>query len=194
VSAVEPTKAIARGIARGIAQGVAAGHWRVLCGETMAAFTVRDKLVATVRGTIPVQAGTVVMDEGGRVVSGRLELHVPGVHTANSHRDRDLRKPRFLDAEGHPRIVVEVGAAVPDATGWDLEGMLTARGASTPITLRAVLDDVSGDRARLHLSGRLDRSGLGIKVPTFVVGRHVDIEVTAVFGRDVWTGGSGEAG
>ena len=35
--------------------------------------------------------------------------------------------------------------------------------------------------AGAQVTGRLDRSGLGIRVPTFIVGRYIDVEVRALF-------------
>jgi polyisoprenoid-binding protein YceI len=189
IQSIEPTHAVDP-----TPVAVDAGHWRALCGETTAAFTVRDKLVATVRGTIPVLAGKVVMDEGGHVAAARLEMEVAAIHTGNAHRDRDLRKSRFLDADTHPRLVVEVGHAMADATGWDLEGVLSARGARTPVTLRAVPVSLADGRVQVRITGRLDRTGLGMKVPTFIVGRHVDLIVEATFRHDAWTGPSGHGG
>ena len=61
--------------------------------------------------------------------------------------------------------------------------MLTARGARVPVDLEVTLTAVDEGSAGVRITGRLDRTGLGMKVPTFIVGRMIDIEVDAVFRR-----------
>lgn len=162
---------------------IPSGTWTVVPDTCTAAFTVRDKLVATVHGTFPVNAGTVVTDTGGVVVRARMELDVAGVTTGNAHRDRDLQKPQFLDAAGHPTIVVESGPTSPGESGWTVQAELSARGASCPLELHVTTTSVDDDRVRVRGAGRLDRTGLGMRVPAFIVGRHLEIDVDALFER-----------
>lgn len=161
----------------------AAGVWAVAPAECTASFRVRDKLVGTAAGTIPVRGGTVRLGDGGAVRSARLELDTAGIDTGNRHRDKDLRTPRFLAAAEHPVIVVEAGPADPTAGAWDLAATLTARGATVPVELTVTLVTVDERAAQAHVTGRLDRTGLGMKVPTFVVGRMIDLDVRLVFRR-----------
>ena len=162
---------------------VAAGTWTIVVPASTATFTVRDKLVSTVHGSLPITSGTVVTEAGGRVVRAIIELHVAGVATGNTHRDRDLHKPRFLDAAAHPTIIVEAGQTEPQDAGWTAEARLSARGASCPLTLEVTPTSVEGERVRVRVTGRLDRTGLGMRVPTFIVGRFVELDVDVLFER-----------
>ncbi|HYN29989.1 MAG TPA: YceI family protein [Dermatophilaceae bacterium] len=162
---------------------VASGTWTVVPEASRAAFTVRDKLFATVHGTFPVRAGTVVTDTHGAVVRARMELEVAGVTTGNARRDRDLRKPHLLDAAAHPTVVVEADRVTPSEAGWTVEARLTARGASSPLELRVTPSGADDRQVQVRVTGRLDRSGLGMRVPTVVIGRHVEIDVDALFRR-----------
>lgn len=159
---------------------VPAGTWIVDGPASSAQFTVRDKLVTTVRGSFPVAGGTVVTDAGGHVVGARLELAAAGVTTGNDHRDRDLLTPRFLDAADHPTIVVEAGSTEPTTSGWTVDARLSARGSSCPVTLEVIPTATAAGCVEVHVGGRLDRTGLGMRVPTFIVGRHVDVDVDLV--------------
>jgi polyisoprenoid-binding protein YceI len=46
-----------------------------------------------------------------------------------------------------------------------------------PVDLTVTLTAVDEGSAAARITGRLDRSGLGIKVPGFVIARVVDLEV-----------------
>ncbi len=166
-----------------VSERVAAGHWTLVAGESTARFRVRDKLFGVAVGTIPVRSGRVVVGPGGRVDSAEVELDGAGIGTGNRHRDNDLRKPRFLSVDAHPTIRVDSDGGPPSGDGWRLGARLAARGADVPLELAVVLVAVDEGSARVHITARLDRTGLGIRVPTFVVGRMIDIEVDAAFRR-----------
>ena len=159
------------------------GTWTVVADACTVTFAVRDKVVGTVHGTFPLTAGTVLTGAHGQVLGAMVALDVAGVATGNAHRDRDLRKPQFLDAAGHPTIVVEAGPTEPGETGWTVQATLSARGASCPIELQVVPTTWDDRQVRVRVTGRLDRTGLGMRVPTFIVGRHLELDVDLVFER-----------
>lgn len=165
------------------ARSVTAGRWTLVPTESTARFRVRDKLLGWAKGTIPVRNGTVVIGSGGRVEAAEVELDVAGIDTGNRHRDNDLGKPRFLSAAAHPTIRVDSDAGPSSVDGWRLVARLTARGTTVPLELAVALLAVDEGSARVRITARLDRTGLGMRVPTFVVGRTIDIEVDAVFRR-----------
>lgn len=159
-----------------------AGTWTVVPAESTAAFRVRDKLVGAASGTIPVRGGMVRLGAGGAVESAMVELDVAGIDTGNRYRDRDLRKPHFLSAVEHPVIVVRADRAVAGSVGWQVAATLTARGA-VPVDLAVAVTAVDRRTATVRVTGRLDRTGLGIRTPTFIVGRMIDIDVRLAFRR-----------
>jgi polyisoprenoid-binding protein YceI len=157
--------------------GIPPGTWHVAPDASTARFTVRDKVVGTVHGTLPIRLGTVTLATSGRLREARVELDASAIDTGNARRDRDLAKPRLLHTATHPFVVVTAGPSTPGPHGWDLAATLSARGASCPLTLRA--DPVTEEAAglRVHVHGRLDRQCLRMTVPTFIIGRYVDIDV-----------------
>lgn len=159
------------------------GVWTVVPDASRAGFRVRDKLFGHAAGTIPVRSGSVHLGPVGAVETARVELDVTGIETGNAHRDRDLRKPSFLAADEHPTIVVQARPATPDAGGWSVAATVTARGATAPVDLAVTLDHAEDASATVTVTGRLDRTALGMKVPTFVVGRWIDLDVRLVFRR-----------
>src|SRR6476469_1328976 len=151
------------------------GVWTAVPDASRAAFRVRDKLVGHAAGTIPVRAGTIRVGPAGDVEAARVELDVTGIETGNAHRDRDLRKPHFLAADEHPTIVVEAVPAPPGSGGWSVAATVSARGETAPVDLVVTLDHADGASATVTVTGRLDRTALRMKVPTFIVGRWIDL-------------------
>jgi polyisoprenoid-binding protein YceI len=162
---------------------VPAGTWTVDGPASTARFSVKDKVVHTVRGSLPVTTGTVVTDADGQVVCARVELDPAGITTGSSRRDRDVQGRHFLDAEAHPSIIVEAETTSTSDGGWAVAARLSARGASCPVDLQVTPVMVDDEHARMHVTGRLDRTGLGMRVPTFIVGRDLELDVDLHFTR-----------
>ena len=162
---------------------IPAGTWSIVPDASTASFTVKDKLVLTVHGTIPVRSGTVVLGAEGEVTRASVELDLPGIATGITKRDAHLRTPGMLDAAGHPVLVVEAESTTAGPSGWQLTATLSARGARCPLVLEVTPTAWEDQRIRVQATGRFDRKGLGMKVPTFIVGRYLDVQVEAVFER-----------
>lgn len=161
-----------------------AGRWSVAGSVSTARFQVRDKLAWTVRGSMPVESGAVVISPEGEVTEAWVDLSVVGIATGNAHRDRDLCRRGLLDAESHPtvRVAVRQGRSTP--TGWTARAVVLARGAEAPVDLLVETVAESGDDIRVRVSGRLDRKPLGIQPPTFIIGRYLDLEADLMFRRE----------
>jgi polyisoprenoid-binding protein YceI len=162
----------------------AAARWTVVPEASQARFHVRDKLVTTVHGTMPVEDGDVLVSQTGGVTAGSISVSVAGIATGNAHRDRDLRKPRFLDAQNHPLVRITVDTATRTSDGFTARATLLARGVRVPVDLVAVVEgSASTSEVRVHVTGTLDRRPLSIKAPTFIIGRYVCLDADLIFRR-----------
>lgn len=168
------------------------GAWSVDASASRACFSVRDKLLTTAHGCLPVTGGRAVVGADGSVITAELELSVAGLDTGNRRRDSHLRTPGFLDAQAFPTIRVQLAPSqAGSGSTWVGPGVLTARGRQAPLDLTAELTRRPGPTAsiedatsvRVRVTGRLDRRPLQIKAPTFVVGRVVDIDADLTFSR-----------
>lgn len=159
------------------------GRWTVRPGACTARFAVRDKLLATVHGSLPVVAGEVEVSPDGAVLLAYVEVGVSGIATGNVRRDKDLRKPGFLDVERHPEVRVAATDVTPTRDGWMAEALVHARGRSAPVSLIVQPGEDGGDGLSVRVTGRLDRAPLGIRVPTFIVGRFIDLDATLTLQR-----------
>ena len=165
-------------------------RWTVVPQASRAGFHVRDKLVTTVHGTMPVEDGGVVISETGEVTGGWISVSVAGVATGNAHRDRDLRKPRFLDAQRYPLVRITVDTATRTSDGCTARATLLAQGIRVPVDLVAVVVEgsASSSEVRVRVTGTLDRRPLSIKAPTFIIGRYVHLAADLTFRRAVDAG------
>jgi polyisoprenoid-binding protein YceI len=160
---------------------LASGRWTVDLAHAVAAFRV-STLGRTVTGTVPIIDGVVDLAAGGlpTAITGSLDLGA--INTGNARRDRDLRKPRFLDLDRHPTMTFAADSVTASQAGWSVAGRLTARGA----TVRVAGDvAVSGQDQSAALTAHtwLDRRILGVRAPRIMIGRRVDITVTAIIRR-----------
>jgi polyisoprenoid-binding protein YceI len=156
---------------------LAAGRWLVDTARTTAAFRV-SSLGRTVSGTVPVTEGAVECGGSGlpSAISGSLDLG--RIATGNARRDKDLRTPKFLDLDRHPVMTFAADTITAGPGGWRVTGKLTVRGAALAVAGDAEV--TVGERsATVTARARLDRRALGIRAPGIMIGRTVDITVTA---------------
>lgn len=161
---------------------LAAGIWRADLTRSTASFQVGN-LGRKATGTVPVTAGTVEIDADGQLRGMHGTLDLGAIDTGIAKRDLDLRKPGLLDLDRHPTMTFTATSCRPTENGWSVTGTLQARGTSTELSGAAELSTVDGSTAVLTATSRLDRRTLGIRAPRFLIGRYVDITVTAVISR-----------
>ena len=166
---------------------LAAGRWTVDPAHSTATFRVAN-LGRTVTGTVPIIEGVVEIDDHGRpgLISGSLDLGA--IDTGHRRRDRDLRQPKLLDLDTHPTMTFAAGASSAGASstgavtatpaGWQIAGQLAVRG--TRVTVSGPAEVAPRGRAAIVTAHtRLDRRDLGIRAPRIMIGRIIDITVTA---------------
>ena len=156
---------------------LAVGRWTVDPAHSIATFRVRS-LGRTVTGNIPITEGTMDVDESGRprAISGSLDL--AAVDTGNPRRDKDLRKPRFLDLDRYPAMTFAADSITASPAGWQVTGTLAVRGTSVRLAGDAAVSP--HDRsATVTAHTQLDRRALGIRAPAIMIGHAIDITVTA---------------
>ena len=156
---------------------LAVGRWTADPAPSTATFRVRS-LGRTVTGNVPIKEGTVDVDESGRprAISGSLDLG--SLNTGNPRRDKDLRKPRFLDLDRYPAMTFAADSITASPAGWQVTGTLAVRGTSVRLAGDAAASSHEGS-ATVTAHTRLDRRALGIRAPGIMIGHAIDITVTA---------------
>ena len=163
-------------------------RWVVDMVHSQVDFGVRH-LVGRVRGTFDKWYAVLATKENdwkhGTVT---VSVQTASLNTGNAYRDADLRSDRFFDVQRYPKMTFEgTEFAVADST-LSVNGMLTIKGRSKPITLtgqyRGVAKDSEGhERIAFEARGEVDRRDFGIQwnesvAGTDLVGNTVEITVS----------------
>ena len=113
-------------------------------------------------------------------VAATATLDPAGIATGIRKRDSDLRGKHFLDVGRHPLLTVRVDGVRPAGDGWTARAWLTVAGQDAPVELTGRREaDPGPGTVRVVASGVLDRAATPIRVPRAMVGRRVEITVTA---------------
>jgi polyisoprenoid-binding protein YceI len=128
-------------------QLIAQGTWNVDPKHSSVEFQVRHMGIATVKGFFGEFEGT--LEVGGTL--GESKAHgkvvVDSITTRDEARDGHLKSADFFDAETHTEITFE-STSITAGSGDDeltIEGDLTIRGVTKPITLKATVDGADTD-------------------------------------------------
>jgi len=138
------------------------GTWRVDPARSHVGFHVKRRGAGVLHGGFAGFDGAVFTGPHGTSAQG--SVRVGSVDTGNEERDEHLCAHSFFDAEAFPRMTFRTTGVEPAADGsWTIDGELTMHGRTRPVELHAVAEDGAADgRARLRVSGELDRRDFGL--------------------------------
>jgi polyisoprenoid-binding protein YceI len=158
--------------------------WSADTARSGVTMSVSNLLVAKISGAIPFKSATIVTTEGENVpLLVDTTLDASALSTRDPQRDAQLRSDRFFDVARFPTIafaserIVETGPRT-----FDIEGELTMRGVTHPITFSARLAALTRDpngarRVRYEASARFRRSDYGMVYARGIVGNDVKLDV-----------------
>jgi polyisoprenoid-binding protein YceI len=156
-----------------------AGTWTVSDSRTTVTFSVGN-LGHRAHGSVACSWGELRLDDEGRPIAVRAELDLTSLDTGIAKRDRDLRKPHFLDIDRQPTMTWTADRFAPAGDGaWTASGVLSVRGTSTELAVTGTPELAEDGALRVRGHAVLDRTTVGIRAPSFLIGRTVEIEVDA---------------
>ena len=147
---------------------VPTGTWKIDPGHSNVAFSVKHLGIATVRGRFHEFEGTLEIGQDLGSARAYGTVKTASVFTNEEQRDADLRSENFFHAELHPELSFESTAIRPvDEDRFEIEGELTMRGVTRPITLTGEVQGTESDlwgneRVGLEVTGQLARSDWGM--------------------------------
>lgn len=131
-------------------------------------FSVVHLMMTRVHGVFTSWKGTVELDLDDPPRSNVvITIDAASVDTRNAQRDGHLRSPDFFDAANHPTITFEATSMKRSATGPTLEGALTLRGVTKPVTFEVrggarAKDSQGRERVGFHAHASIKRSDFGV--------------------------------
>ena len=140
----------------------------------------------TVKGTMPVKRADMVIDfDSAANTRVAVALDVTGAVAGFPFATQGMKSRKVLWADRYPEITFESTAIRPDADGAEVDGLLTVRGITKPVTFRAQLyrqkGTVPGDRDRMAIvvTGSLSRAAFGADGWAGMAGDTVDLTILA---------------
>jgi polyisoprenoid-binding protein YceI len=112
------------------------GIWEIDASHASFEFVARH-LMAKVRGRFPAVRGVATVAERPEDSSLGVEIDASSIDTRDETRDAHLRSGDFFGVEDHPSISFRSTAVRPGEgeTQWQVDGELTIRGVTRPITV-----------------------------------------------------------
>ncbi len=145
-----------------VVTAVPTGTWTADRVHSSIGFEV-EHMVSTFRGRFE--------DYDAQLVDGKLvgTVAVPSVKVYDENLEAHLQSPEFFDAQLHPELRFESREIAIDEDGAvTLEGDLTIKGITKPVTARGRYVDVTadpagGERIGLRLETTVDRREFGLE-------------------------------
>lgn len=166
--------------------------WKVDPSHASVEFAVRHLMIATVKGRFDsVRAALNGAPDDPLSASAEAVIDVSSIDTGNPDRDTHLRSPDFFDVENYPTMrYASRSVRRLDDDEFEVEGDLTIRDVTRPVTLRArfeglITDPWGNERVGLGAEGKIKRSDFGLKwnqaleTGGVVVGEDVRLSIQA---------------
>ena len=157
------------------------GSYQIDPARTTLAFTTKHMFgLGTVHGTMAVRSG--VLRAGASPADLQVEavLDVTSFASGYAKRDKDVASAKYLDAAASPQMHFRATGAKEVDGAWQLAGTLTVKGVDGPVDLRVDRVDVAGAQVTIHAFADVDRYAVGVTNGKGMVGRRLQIDLTAV--------------
>jgi polyisoprenoid-binding protein YceI len=113
----------------------AAGTWVIDGSHTSAEFVARHLMVTKVRGGFGSVTGTIEVADDPTASRVEVVIDTASISTGDADRDGHVKSPDFFDVENHPEIRFVSTAVRPKGSSWVLDGDLTIKDITKPVTL-----------------------------------------------------------
>jgi len=147
-------------------------------------FEITHLMISTVTGKFGEFAITATADDAFSTPNFSATIQTASVDTDNDRRDGHLRSTDFFEAETYPEMTFVTTSV--EATGektFDLNGDLTMRGVTKPVTLKGSVMGVITDqrtqklKAGVRLSTTINRRDFNVGEKMMMVGDEVEITI-----------------
>jgi polyisoprenoid-binding protein YceI len=147
--------------------GYVAGTWAIDPVHSEVGFTVRHMMVSKVRGKFTGFSGQFVTGADPLDSSVTATVELSSIDTGNADRDNHIRSADFFAVDEHPVMSFRSTGVRANGDGYALDGDLTLKGVTRPVTLDLELggfgpDPYGGVRSGFTAVGEIKRSDFGV--------------------------------
>ncbi|HYO34531.1 MAG TPA: YceI family protein [Geodermatophilus sp.] len=168
--------------------GYVAGTWDIDAAHSTVGFSVRHMMVSKVRGYFTQFSGEIVTAEDPARSSVAATIDMDSIDTRQEQRDAHIRSADFFDVGNHTVMTFRSTGVVAAGEDWSVEGDLTIKGITKPVTLTLELngfgpDAYGGTRAGFSARTSISRKAYGVDIDLpmdgggVVVGDKIEVEL-----------------
>jgi polyisoprenoid-binding protein YceI len=168
--------------------GYVVGTWDIDATHSTVGFSVRHMMVSKVRGYFREFSGEIVTAEDPSQSSVTATIDMDSIDTRQEQRDAHIKSADFFDVGSHTVMSFRSTGVRNHGEDWVVEGDLTIKGITKPITLKLELNGFGPDAyggTRAGFSGKTEISrkefGVDIDMPMdgggVVVGDKIAVEL-----------------
>jgi len=168
--------------------GYVVGTWDIDAAHSTVGFSVRHMMVSKVRGYFRSFSGELVTAEDPAQSTVTATIDMDSIDTRQEQRDAHIRSADFFDVGNHTVMTFRSTGVRTDGADWAVDGELTLKGITKPVTLELELngfgpDAYGGTRAGFSAKTVISRSefGVDIQMPMdgggVVVGDKINVEL-----------------
>ena len=168
--------------------GYVVGTWDIDATHSTVGFVVRHMMVSKVRGFFRDFSGEIVTAENPTDSTVTATIDLGSIDTRQEQRDAHVRSADFFDVENHPQMTFRSTAVRADGADWVVDGELTLKGNTKPVSLNLELngfgpDAYGGFRAGFSAKAEISRKEFGVDIDMpmdgggVVVGDKVTVEL-----------------
>jgi polyisoprenoid-binding protein YceI len=144
-----------------------AGTWKLDPTHSAVTFSVRHLAISKVRGAFESFDVTVVTAEDPTQSTIEASIDMASVNTNQVDRDNHLKTGDFFLIEEYPTMNFVSTSIAADGEDLTIEGNLTLRGVTKPITLKGefggiVVDGYGQTKAAASVSTKINRTEFGV--------------------------------
>ena len=149
-------------------QALTPGIWNVDASHSTIGFTARHLMVTKVRGRFSTFSGALTIAANPLESSLEASVDIASVSTGDAGRDGHLTSPDFFDATQFPTMTLKSTSIVADGDDYLLNGELTIKGVTKPVTFELEFDGVANDpwgntKAGFSAEAEINRKDWGLE-------------------------------
>lgn len=147
--------------------GYTVGTWTIDPVHSEVGFSVRHMMVSKVRGKFTRFSGTLTTVEDPLQSSVTASIDLSSITTGNEDRDNHIRSADFFEVDTYKTMTFQSTGIRVDGDDYLLDGELTLKGVTKPVSLRLELggfgpDAYGGTRAGFSAHGEINRRDFGV--------------------------------
>lgn len=148
-------------------EGLTAGTYTIDPTHTEISFSVRHLAISKVRGHFQTFAGTVEIAEQIEDSTASATIDVASINTNQAQRDEHLRTSDFFNVEEFPEMTFKSTGVTVDGGDLTINGDLTLRGVTKPVTLEAefggaTVDGYGNTKVGFEATTKINRQDFGV--------------------------------